>query len=346
MISVIIPIYNRARYIKDCLESVFKQTNKDYEIILVDDGSTDNLREALIPYMERINYIYKENEGAASARNIGIKNAKGEYIAFLDSDDKWLNFKLELQLKVLNKLPSVGFIYTDFSCFSDSKGKIANSYMRKYFFTLNTYKLKFKEMYKNHSSLEELDLRIKDVSPDINIYWGDVFDKTLLGPFFPTCTVLIRKKCFEKIGLLNENFETGEDYQFFVRVSKQFEVACIDYPTTAYRRFHADQLSGANMEIASNLALLKVVQELGLNDQVFYEKNRKHVDSRLSHCYYGVGLAYYRKKKYKEALANFLISLKINCKQRKIYLYIAVSLPIIIIGSLLNFLFRSKVKNG
>ena len=133
MISVIIPVYNRARYIKECLESALSQTCKDFEIILVDDGSTDNLKEVIEPYMSKIRYIYKENGGAASARNAGLRNAGGEYIAWLDSDDKWLPFKLELQVKILEKLPNAGFIYSDFSCFSDKKGKISDSYLREYF---------------------------------------------------------------------------------------------------------------------------------------------------------------------------------------------------------------------
>lgn len=92
MVSVIIPVYNRAHYIKECLDSVLSQTYKDYEIIVVDDGSTDNVKEVLLPNMQQIRYIYKENGGAASARNVGIMHAKGDYIAWLDSDDRWLPF--------------------------------------------------------------------------------------------------------------------------------------------------------------------------------------------------------------------------------------------------------------
>ena len=94
-VSVVIPTYNSSQFIVETLESVFAQTYKDYEIIVVDDGSTDNTKEVLQPYTSRIKYIYKENGGPASARNVGIKSAQGEYIAFLDSDDRWLPEKLE-----------------------------------------------------------------------------------------------------------------------------------------------------------------------------------------------------------------------------------------------------------
>ena len=103
MVSVIIPVYNRAQYIKDCLDSVINQTYKAYEIIVVDDGSTDNLREILVPYMDKIQYIYKQNGGPSSARNAGTKVSNGEYIAFLDADDMWLPEKLELQIELLKE---------------------------------------------------------------------------------------------------------------------------------------------------------------------------------------------------------------------------------------------------
>ncbi|MEI6614258.1 MAG: glycosyltransferase family A protein, partial [Chrysiogenales bacterium] len=84
-VSVIIPTYNRAHFIAESIESILSQTYKDYEIIIVDDGSTDNTREVLKPFLNKIHYIFQENKGGAEARNTGIKKANGKYIAFLDS---------------------------------------------------------------------------------------------------------------------------------------------------------------------------------------------------------------------------------------------------------------------
>ena len=95
LVSVIIPTYNSAGYIEEALESVFEQTLQDFEIIVVDDGSTDGTGEVLRKYGDRIRYIYQENNGPASARNGGIRVARGEYIAFLDADDLWVSTKLE-----------------------------------------------------------------------------------------------------------------------------------------------------------------------------------------------------------------------------------------------------------
>src|SRR3990170_2838516 len=113
-VSVIIPTYNREKYIVETLQSVFAQTFTDYEVIVIDDGSTDNTADVLRPYLDRIVYIRKPNGGQGSARNVGIKVAKGEYIAFLDSDDLWMPEKLELQVKYLDNNKDAGLVFTDY----------------------------------------------------------------------------------------------------------------------------------------------------------------------------------------------------------------------------------------
>lgn len=119
-VSVIIPVYNSAKYIQTALESVFNQTYTNYEIIVIDDGSTDDTREQLKPYQDKIRYFYQENQGSAAARNLGIKLAKGELIAFLDADDYWLlPEKLEKQVSCFQENPSLGCINTGWRIVDD-----------------------------------------------------------------------------------------------------------------------------------------------------------------------------------------------------------------------------------
>lgn len=115
MISVIIPTYNRDQLIRNAVQSVINQTYTNWELIIVDDGSTDKTREVVSEYIEkdpRIRYFYKENGGQGSARNLGIRESKGDYIAFLDSDDEWEKTKLEKQIKILENNSNVDFCYT------------------------------------------------------------------------------------------------------------------------------------------------------------------------------------------------------------------------------------------
>jgi len=110
--SVIIPVYNKADTIRKTLESVFSQTYKDFEIIIVDDGSSDNLQEALAVYENRISVIRQENGGVSVARNTGIKNATGDYVCFLDADDLWKENHLSVLSELIDKYPDCGNFVT------------------------------------------------------------------------------------------------------------------------------------------------------------------------------------------------------------------------------------------
>ena len=107
MVSVVIPTYNRAPYVTMAIESALAQSYQDYEIIVVDDGSTDGTRDVLEPYRDRIRYMYQDNKGVSAARNTGIQESRGEWIAFLDSDDEWLPNKLEIQMGYIKSYPEI-----------------------------------------------------------------------------------------------------------------------------------------------------------------------------------------------------------------------------------------------
>jgi glycosyltransferase involved in cell wall biosynthesis len=106
-ISVITPTYNREKFIVKAIDSVLQQTHEDYEIIVVDDGSTDETRKILEPYATRIRYLYQSNAGVSAARNRGIKEARGDWVAFLDSDDEWLPGYLRKQAEMISRYPDI-----------------------------------------------------------------------------------------------------------------------------------------------------------------------------------------------------------------------------------------------
>ena len=120
MVSVVIPTFNRAALVVKAIESVFAQTYKDYELIVVDDGSVDNTREILEPFHERLRYFYQENRGAAAAQNTGIRLAQGKWVSILGSDDVWLPEKLERQIEAVDTLgKEFGACFTDCSFFGN-----------------------------------------------------------------------------------------------------------------------------------------------------------------------------------------------------------------------------------
>lgn len=121
-VSVIVPVYNSELFIKDCLESILNQSYKDFEIIIVNDGSTDNSENLIMDYLQddRVQYYYVQNEGISSARNFGIVKSKGEFISFVDSDDIIDKYFLEVMIREIEKKDStVSFIASSFNTFSE-----------------------------------------------------------------------------------------------------------------------------------------------------------------------------------------------------------------------------------
>ncbi len=199
-VSVIIPAYNMARYTVEAIKSVLNQTFKDYEIVVVDDGSTDNTKELLQPYIEshQITYIYKENGGACSARNVGIRVSRGEYIAFLDCDDLWLPKKLEISIDLLDSHPEIGFVYSR-AIIIDKKGD--NLWFSK------------ERCYSGENALEKLIFR----------------------NFIRSSSPVVRKECFKKVGLFDETIFHPADRDMWLRISEYFPIKYINIPLIKYR---------------------------------------------------------------------------------------------------------------
>ncbi|MCK4325602.1 glycosyltransferase family 2 protein [bacterium] len=190
-VSVIVPTYNREHLIGSAIQSVLNQTYQDFEIIIVDDGSTDNTEEVVKSFNdERIQYIrHRENWGAPAARNTGIRVARGEYIAFQDSDDEWLPEKLEKQIKIFkNVSPEVGVVYTDLWIMGKD-GK------KKYF----------------HSPkiMPEDGIVYKKI---LNYKVGSISDGS----------AMIRRNCLDKVGVFDERMPRLQDLEFFIRLSKHY----------------------------------------------------------------------------------------------------------------------------
>ena len=195
-VSVIIPTYNRAHLIGRSIKSVLSQSYQDFEIIIVDDGSTDNTKEVVTSFNnERIRYIrHEKNKGEAAARNMGIRVARGKYIAFQDSDDEWLPEKLAKQIELLkNTLPKVGVAYTGF-------WKIENN----------------EKTYIPFSWVNQKE--------------GDIHKELLKGNFIGTPATLLKKECFKKVGMFDEKLFHLVDWELWLRVSKYYHFKFIDEP--------------------------------------------------------------------------------------------------------------------
>ena len=206
-ISVIIPTYNRANFLTQSIPSVLNQTYRNFEIIIVDDNSTDNTVEVLENYDDkRIKYIKNnENRGVGSARNQGIKIARGEYITFLDSDDTLLSPKFEKQLNKFELLSDdCGLVYCGFCYVFDYTGQIQKRIFPK--------------------------------------FQGNVFDNLLGGNIFPIHAPLVKRECFEKCGQFDVSLPACEDWDLWIRFARHYKFAFVPDILTKYY-IHGQQKS-------------------------------------------------------------------------------------------------------
>lgn len=206
-VSVIIPTFNRANYIGEAIDSVLSQTYKDYEIVVVDDGSTDNTKEVLKKYSDKIKYVYQRNRGLSASRNRGIDESNGEYIGFLDSDDIWLSDKLEKQVDILDQGHNYAFVCSD-SYVIDETGKIIKTFGK-------------------------------------GIYNYETFESLYEENFVLVLTVLLRRRCLEDVGLFDETLSMSEDYDLWLRIAKRYKFKHLSSPLSKYRT-HSGNMSKKN----------------------------------------------------------------------------------------------------
>jgi glycosyltransferase involved in cell wall biosynthesis len=193
-VSVIIPTYNRANLITEAINSVLMQSCKDIEIIVIDDGSTDNTSKVLKTFWDRIRYIKQKNTGAGAARNRGLKEANGRYIAFLDSDDIWLDFKIELQVAIMEKLPEIGLLFSDFYIRKES-GELIPSALR----TWQKRPERWENIYEKSINYSSLNLPVKTPRKDFSIFLGNLYYHLLKDPYVSTCSAIVRSSCLNPI---------------------------------------------------------------------------------------------------------------------------------------------------
>lgn len=318
IVSVILPTYNRANYIKDAIESVLNQTYKSIELLIIDDGSIDNTEEVISPFLKdkRIRYVKQENSGAAAARNKGLELSKGKYVAFIDSDDIWEKDKLEIQLAVMNSIPDAAIVFSDFSA-KRQDGLIEKSHIRTYFTVLDTYKLSYDDVFSHRNTLKNGE----------KVYWGNIYKTMIFGNIILTSTTLFRQEVFNTEGIFDTNYTTLEDYDLFLRLTKRFTAAFIDKPLICYR-YSEKQLSGDLFfgKLCTNLIDIFNKNIAGIKDEKFLKKNRKKIRQRLGTFH--AMQAYYHFSHDNMALSakHYWQSIRNNPLAYKSYIYLLSSL--------------------
>jgi len=247
LVSVVVPTYNRAYCLAQTLDSIFAQTHGDLEVLLVDDGSTDGTRELVdgrYGNEPRLRYLHQSNAGVSAARNLGLAQARGDYIALLDSDDTWLPWKLEVQIACLRRFPQAGMVWSDMEGV-DAEGQPAfPTYLRRMY---SAYRWTTPDaMFGESVQAASLPLPEPARAPlaGARLYCGDIYSQMFMGNLVHTSTVLLTRQRFERVRAFDVDLKySGEDYDFHLRTCAEGAVAFLDAATIRYRLGLADRLT-------------------------------------------------------------------------------------------------------
>ena len=298
-VSVVIPTYNRAAYIEAAVESVRLQTLREVEIIIVDDGSTDDTLERLQRFGSEVLCLRTPNQGPAAARNVGMQAARGEYIAWLDSDDVYRPYKLELQSALLDLRPEIGFVFSEFCGFDDT-GYRDEWHLRRYHESA-WRNLRYEDVFTERTPLSATPLATTLASAghgdwcERSVYIGRIFDHYLLGTLVFTNSILFRRALLEPCGLQARRFGLFHDLEFVLRLSRLAPAAFLDVPTYELR-YHPGQISttatssGALVAMRKQRDLLRVLKAHSRDDPDYYQAHRVAIDRQLARLHRAVAL--------------------------------------------------------
>lgn len=287
LVSVVIATYNMGQYLEQAINSILQQRWNNLEVIVVDDGSTDNTPELMQKYAQelRVRYIRNPNQGQPKAKNCGIKQARGEYIAFCDADDLWEPFKLSVQMPLFEN-PAVGVVYSEVSNIDEHN----NRYSRE---------------------------------PNETRYIGKVTNPLLIENFVPFGTAIIRRACVEKNGMFDEEFRMGIDWDLWLRYSLDWEFAYTPERTYIYRVWSGQMSTNyrgrydfairilnkfvdTNKDKLDRTYLRKAWADMYIRKGVIYARHEKLFLMPLRHIVHGLLLDPFKLHGWKSLIKLFL----------------------------------------
>lgn len=226
-VSVVIPAYNRAKRLPRAINSVLAQAPAEVEIIVVDDGSTDDTRSVVARYGDRVRYIYQPNAGVGAARNAGMRHATGELVAFLDSDDRWHGFKLSAQMALFDARPDVGLVFSDFAI-EKPDGSVQPNGASLWAGRV----LDFPEMQRFVLQRPQTGAGVEWPADAIACWCGPMYRQLLTELPILTSSVVVRREALDATARYAEGVVLFEDWEFFARLARRSHVGYVGVPTT------------------------------------------------------------------------------------------------------------------
>lgn len=296
LVSVIIPCYNGEEYIGEAIASVKSQTYANWELIVVDDASQDNSKEILTRKANRCRRVkivkHRRNRGISSARNSGIRRAKGEFVAFLDQDDLWNEEKLEKSVRAAKRLKNPGLIHTGLTKIDSGDGtrqKVEKS---------------------GYSSISDKKLMV-------DLFRGK-------KPFYTASTVMVNYKCFERLGLMDKRLKRWDDKEMWIRIlsDSSFETHCIE-ETLTKKRTRDGQASADKEVVRDQIRLHNIVLQKHPSLRRFGDSHMATIYFRYAKRSWSEGFSW---KYIDDTVINFAKSAYMDPKRWKPYVYLILSL--------------------
>jgi len=288
-VSIVTPAYNAQATVGETIESVLSQTFTNFELIVVDDGSMDDTANVVHQFEDkRIKYLYQTHKERSEARNNGIKNAKGKYIAFLDADDTWLPEKLEKQMELFEVDPNLGLVYSDlYLCEGIFPQKIT------------------------------LYSRIR------KLYRGYVPLRTMLEEgFIQSATPIVKREVFDKVGNFDSNLIPLEDYDMWMRIVAKYSIDFVDQPL-AYYRIHSNRTSWKIMPEILFESTHKLIDKIETNFLSEGLLTTNDIIKGRSRIYYDYALGIMSRGEFAESKKSYMRSLRIYPYSIKTYVRLA-----------------------
>jgi glycosyltransferase involved in cell wall biosynthesis len=307
-VSVIIPTYNRARLVGTAIESALAQDYPQIEVLVIDDGSSDGTREMMARAYggnPKVRYLPKTNGGVSSARNLGIRESRGEFVALLDADDTWLPGKLALQIECLRRFPKAGMVWTDMAAVDAERRILHERYLRRMY---SAY-----EFYPTARQLFADGLQEARIG-EIEAYCGNIFSPMVLGNLVHTSTVLLRRERLNKVGFFNESYRTGEDYPFHLNTCKEGPVAYVDAATIRYSVGLPDALTSPDKLIQISLNFISTFERTLSLERDRISLPPALIRTQLANAYAWAGQEHLAGGLAGEARAYFIKSIRANPK--------------------------------